>query len=185
MHGSLGATASLLDRVAVEEIDEICVTVPGSVVAVICEPVADKQAPRSDYDGKFSVQYSTAAMLLHHGVNLDTFTNESRSDPDVLALARKVRYEAKSYETEGAAFPGGVRIRTADGTVHEADLPYQLGAPQNPMTEGDLRAKFRDNASLLLDEDTVERIEEQICTLERQEDLEAVFSLTAAREAAV
>jgi 2-methylcitrate dehydratase PrpD len=185
MHGSLGATASLLDRVPVDEIDEICVIVPESVVPVICEPTADKQAPRSDYEGKFSLQYSTAAMLLHHRVNLDTFTAETRDDPAVLALARKVGYEVKRYETEGAAFPGGVRIRTVDGTVLEADCPYQLGAPQNPMTEAEVRAKFRANASLLLDTAAVDAIEEQICTLERQENLGAVLSLTAAREVAV
>jgi len=185
MHGSLGASASLIGRVAVHEIDEISVTVPASAVAVVCEPAIEKQAPRTDYEGKFSLQYSTASMLLRERVGFDTYSAASRSDPAVLELARRVSYEIKRYESEPGAFPGGVRIRTRDGRVLEADFPYQLGAPENPMSEAQIRAKFRDNASLLLDAATVEALEERICSLALQDDLGAVFSPVAARMVAV
>ena len=66
----------------------------------------------------------------------------------MLGLARKVRYETKEYASYPAAFPGGVRIRLRDGRTLEADMPYQLGAPENPMSEAQVREKFRDNAAL-------------------------------------
>ena len=45
MHGSLGATESLLDAVAVEQIDEITVAVPETLVAVVLEPVPRSSGP--------------------------------------------------------------------------------------------------------------------------------------------
>jgi 2-methylcitrate dehydratase PrpD len=148
IHGSLGATATLCDGVDAGEIEEVVVTVPEAGVSLVLEPAATKVAPRNDYEGKFSLQYSTAAMLVHGRVGLATYTPEALADPRVLDLARKVRYETKEYASYPAAFPGGVRILLRDGRTLEADLPHQLGAPGNPMSPQQVREKFRENAAL-------------------------------------
>ena len=88
-------------------------------------------------------------MLVHGRVGLTTYTPEALDDARVLELARKVRYETKEYASYPAAFPGGVRIRAAGRARSlEADFPYQLGAPENPMSADQVRAKFRENAAL-------------------------------------
>ncbi len=179
MHGSLGATAQLLGRVSPDDVEEIVVTVPEAAVALVLEPADAKLAPRSDYEGKFSLQFSTAALLVHGRVNLATYSADALADPAVRALAAKVRYEVRPYPTYPRAFPGGVRIRTRDGGELAAELEYQLGAPQNPMSEDAVRAKFRENAHLALDEAAVHALEDGICSLEVQDDLHAVFSLLA------
>jgi 2-methylcitrate dehydratase PrpD len=147
IHGSLGATASL-GAVEVDEIEEIVVSVPEAGVSLVLEPAEAKIAPRTEYEGKFSLQYSTAAMLVHGRVGLASYTGEALADPRVLALARKVRYETREYESYPAAFPGGVLIRLRDGRELEADVPHQLGAPENPMSADQVREKFRENAAL-------------------------------------
>ena len=176
MHGSLDATASLLGEVSADEIEDVLVTVPEAVVPSVLEPAGRKFEPRSDYEARFSLQYSTAAMLVHGRVNLSTYSAASLADPQVRDLARNVRYEIKPYETYPAAFPGGVRIRTKNGRVLEADFAHQLGAPENPMSEAQVREKFRENASLALDAASVDALEEAVCTLDAQDDLRAVFS---------
>ena len=148
VHGSLGATASLCDGVEAAEIEEVVVTVPEAGVSLVLEPAASKIAPRTGYEGKFSLQYSTAAMLVHGHVGLTSYTPEVLADPTVLDLARRVRYETKEYASYPAAFPGGVRIALRDGRTLEADFPYQLGSPENPMSADQVRAKFRQNAAL-------------------------------------
>jgi 2-methylcitrate dehydratase PrpD len=179
MHGSLGATATL-DPVAPEEIDEVVVTVPAAGVSLVLEPAVAKLAPRTEYEAKFSLQYSTAAMLVHGRVGVSSYTDEAIRDPRVLELARKVRYETKEYETYPAAFPGGVRVRTKDGRTLEADFPYQRGGPENPMTADDVRAKFRENALLALGDDAVAALEDGVLALEEQDELRPLFSLLAA-----
>jgi 2-methylcitrate dehydratase PrpD len=132
MHGSLGATAQAMgSELAIEQIEEVVVPVPAAGVSLVLEPAESKVAPRSEYEGMFSLQYSTAAMLVRGRAGVADYTDEAIRDPAVLELARKVRYETKDYPTYPQAFPGGVRIRLASGERLEADLSYQKGGPEN------------------------------------------------------
>jgi 2-methylcitrate dehydratase PrpD len=185
MHGSLGATAEAAAGLSADDIEEIVVTVPAAGVSLVLEPAEVKVAPRTEYEGKFSLQYSTAAMIVHGRVGISTYSDEALTDPRVLDLARRVRYETKDYDTYPAAFPGGVRIRTRDGKLHEGDHPHQLGAPDNPMTADDVRAKFRENARLSLSEEAFEALEQGILGLERHEDVRSVLALLAVEKVAV
>lgn len=185
IHGSLGATGTLCDGLDPGEIEEVVVTVPEAGVSLVLEPAESKVAPRTDYEGKFSLQFSTAAMLVHGRVGLSTYTPEVLGDRRVLELARKVRYETKEYASYPAAFPGGVRIRLRDGRALEADFPYQLGAPENPMAPEQVRAKFRENAELALPAAAAAELETRVLSLEEHEDLHAVFGLLAAADQVV
>jgi 2-methylcitrate dehydratase PrpD len=171
IHGSLGGTASLLDRVDPGAVERIEVSVPQAAVPIVLEPVETKVAPRTDYDAKFSLQFCTAAMLVTGRVDLQTFSEETLRDETILGLARKVDYEVRDYETWPAAFPGGVRIVLTDGRVLEADQPHQLGAPDNPMTREQIVDKFRANAGLGLADGDVAALEEALLELEQVDDL--------------
>jgi 2-methylcitrate dehydratase PrpD len=171
IHGSLGATASLIDGLEPEQIEEVLVWVPQAGVSLVLEPAASKVAPRSEYEAKFSLQFSTAAMLVHGQVGVRSYSDEAIADPRVLELARKVRYETREYASYPAAFPGGVRIRMQDGRTLEADFPHQRGAPENPMSPDEVRAKFHGNASLALSDEAVETLEETILGLEERQNV--------------
>jgi 2-methylcitrate dehydratase PrpD len=181
MHGAVGAAAEAArDGLAADEVEEIVAFVPAAGVDLVLEPVASKLAPRTPYEAKFSLQYSTAAMLVHGRCGVTTYADEAIQDPQVLELARKVRYEVRDYPSYPAAFPGGVRIRTKDGRTLEADLPYQRGGPENPLTADEVRDKFRENAGLALDDVAVAALEEAVLSLEEQDDLRgALAPLTA------
>jgi 2-methylcitrate dehydratase PrpD len=172
IHGSLGATGSL-GTVDVDEIEEIVVTVPEAGVSLVLEPAESKVSPRTEYEGKFSLQYSTAAMLVHGSVGLSSYTAEALADPRVLELARKVRYKTKEYETYPAAFPGGVRIVLRDGRVLDAEFPHQLGAPENPMSADQVRQKYRENAALA---GGFEALEDSVLSLEELDDVRGLLA---------
>jgi 2-methylcitrate dehydratase PrpD len=185
MHGSLGAAADALDgrTLSPDDIAEVVVTVPAAGVALVLEPADAKKTPRSDYEGKFSLQYSVASMLVRGHVAVGDFSDEAIADPAVLAVASKVRYETPEYPTYPQAFPGGVRVTLADGSTLERDFPHQKGGPENPMSADEVREKFRGNASLALDDEAVDELERAILSLEEQDDLAAALApLTAAKE---
>src|SRR5262249_50623255 len=153
----------------------------------VLEPAEQKRVPRSDYEGKFSLQYSVASMLVRGHVAVADFSREAVGDPDVLEVAAKVSYETRPYPTYPQAFPGGARVTLVDGSTMEADFPHQKGAPENPLSADEVREKFRANASLALEADPVEALEEAILTLEEQDDMQVALAplRTVAEAAAV
>ena len=185
MHGSLGAAdeGAAGRTFAPEEIRDVLVTIPEAGVSLVLEPAAEKRAPRSEYEGKFSLPYSVASLLVRGHVAVGDFTDEAIADPAVLAVAAKVRYETRDYPTYPQAFPGGVRVRLADGNSFEADYPHQKGGPENPLSQAEVREKFRENALLALGEPAVERLEHALLELEEQDDLMAALAPLAQLEA--
>jgi 2-methylcitrate dehydratase PrpD len=185
MHGSLGAAdeGAAGRTFAPEEIRDVLVTIPEAGVSLVLEPAAEKRAPRSEYEGKFSLPYSVASLLVRGHVAVGDFTDEAIADPAVLAVAAKVRYETRDYPTYPQAFPGGVRVRLADGNSFEADYPHQKGGPENPLSQAEVREKFRENALLALGEPAVERLERALLELDEQDDLTAALAPLAQLEA--
>ena len=185
IHGSLGATRSLLGQVDVADIEDILVTLPEAGVALVTEPEVKKRAPRTDYEAKFSLQYSTAAMLVHGHVGVKTYTAAAITDPQVLAVAAKVRYEIKDYSTYPGSFPGGVVITLNNGRKLLAELDYQKGGPENPLSADEVLEKWRGNASLALTDAEVTRLEQTILAIEEHADLRAAFAPLATARAGV
>ncbi len=186
MHGSLGATSDALRGrlLRADEIADVVVTVPEAGVSLVLEPADRKKAPRSEYEGKFSLQYSAASMLVRGHVAVGDFTDEAITDPEVLAVARKVRYETPVYASYPQAFPGGVRVTLTSGETLESDFPYQQGGPENPMSAAEVQAKFRDNAGLVLSDGARDALEEAILTLDRHTDLTAALAPLTLKEVA-
>ena len=92
-----------------DEIEDVVVTVPEAGVSLVLEPAELKIAPRSEYEGKFSLQYSTAAMLVHGRVGLTAYTAEAIARPAVLDAGAE-----GALRDEGVpVVPGGVPRRRA------------------------------------------------------------------------
>ena len=81
--------------------------------------------------------------------------------------------EVKEYETWPLAYPGGIRVRTADGRTLEAEVLHQLGSPANPMLADQVRAKFRANAQLA--GGSGEQLEAGVLALEDAADVRSAF----------
>ena len=159
-------------------------TVPEAGVSLVLEPAELKREPRSEYEGKFSLQYSVASLLVRGHVDVGDFTDEAITDPRVLSVASRVRYETPDYPTYPQAFPGGVVVRLRDGSTLENDLAYQRGGPENPLADEDVVRKYRTNAGLALQPEAVAALEEAILALKERDDLHAVLSPLSLREVA-
>ncbi|UGS39141.1 MmgE/PrpD family protein [Capillimicrobium parvum] len=183
VHASLDATREVIADTPLkpDEIAEIVAITTEAGVSLVLEPLEAKHRPRTEYDAKFSLPYSVAALLTRGDVDVTTYIGDAIGEERVLDLAGRVRYEVKEYDTFPQALPGGIRITTTDGRVLEAELDYQRGGPENPMSAGDVGAKFRTNAELALSGSDVDGLEEAVLGLERLGSLDALKALGRAR----
>jgi 2-methylcitrate dehydratase PrpD len=176
VHSCLDAAASLLAEVPLRpgEISRITVAVPDPAIPLVLEPVAAKRDPRTEYDAKFSLQYSLAAMIVHGHVGVETYM--AVGDPAVLELAARVGHVRREFPTYPRSFPGWVRIETRSGSVLERELAHQRGGPDNPMGREEIAAKFRSNAGLALGAEAVSSLEHAVLTLEQRSDVTGCFA---------
>ena len=178
VHAPLSAASEAIGerRFGADDLEDVLAIVPEPAVSLVCEPAAAKVAPRNDYEAKFSLQYSLAAMLVHGEVGVATYRPEALADESVLAVARKVRFETREFPSFPKGLPGAVRIRTAGGEVLEAELPYQRGGPENPLGRDEVLAKYRANAALALPDAAVAALEDALLALEEPQSVEGVFA---------
>jgi 2-methylcitrate dehydratase PrpD len=129
-----------------EDIDAIVCEVAEGTVHRLWEPLADKQRPRNGYSAKFAVPYLLATGFVHGGVGLGAFTEAAIRDPQVLALAAKVKFAIDPDNPYPNNYTGHVRATMKDGSVIEERQPYLRGGAQEPLTRQDVTGKFALNA---------------------------------------
>ena len=147
-HAAIDAALVLRDKVDLGQIESIEVRVPHQAFPVICEPEANKKRPTSDYDAKFSLHYLVAAALVTGRLTLDELEREFFTDPEILALTGKVSFADYPDSPFPKAYSGAVIIRLKDGREVSHFEPVNRGAGDRPLSNGEIVAKFRENAAL-------------------------------------
>jgi 2-methylcitrate dehydratase PrpD len=128
------------------DIKEMICEVGEGTVHRLWEPLVAKQRPPNGYAAKFATPFLLATGFVHGGVGLDAFTEKAVRDPDVLALAAKVRYVIDPDNPYPNNFTGHIRAVLNDGTVIEERQPHFRGGAHEPLTRADLEEKFALNA---------------------------------------
>jgi 2-methylcitrate dehydratase PrpD len=148
----------------IEEV--ICRTAEGAVHR-LWEPLREKQRPSSSYGAKFSLPFSIAVMLVRGKAGLQEFSEKAIRDPEVLAVAARVRYEIDPTIDYPRHFSGHVRLRLKDGTVWEESQPHPRGGLESPLPPEEIEEKFRANAGFALPKARVEKIITMVRKVER------------------
>jgi len=116
------------------DIKEMVCEVGEGTVHRLWEPLAAKQKPANGYAGKFSSPYCIAAGFVRGNVGLGDFSDAATSDPAVVALASKVRYQIDPNNPYPKNFTGHIRAVLNDGRVVEERQPHMRGGAHEPLT---------------------------------------------------
>jgi 2-methylcitrate dehydratase PrpD len=140
------------NRLSPEDVETITVIGGTGATRLLSEPIELKRRPQLSIDGKYSIPFTTAVMMVRGNVTLRDYTEEGLRDPAVLAIADRVGYRADP----DAALPIGgqsalsrptVEIRTRDGRLLSCTPEGVPGDPTHPVGWDLLEAKFRDYVS--------------------------------------
>jgi 2-methylcitrate dehydratase PrpD len=128
-----------------DDIAEIVCEVGEGTVHRLWEPLAVKHRPPTPYAAKFSTPFCMAVAFFDRRAGFAQFTQGRIEDPDVLALASKIRYSINPNDEYPRNFTGHVRATLKDGSRREIRRPYMRGGMHAPLSQAELEAKFMDN----------------------------------------
>ena len=162
-----------------QDVASIDCPVAAFIIPIVCEPVSEKLAPASDSHGRVSLQYSLAEAMTHGSLGKSAYGNASLRDPNILELARRVRFHADPAFPGPGRFKGAVTVTLKDGRTLTEIEEYNRGSAENPMTPEDLRAKFDENAEGFLDAARRDAVAFAVNRLETLDDVRMLVDLVA------
>lgn len=127
------------------DIANIMCDVAEGTVHRLWEPLAVKHRPPTPYAAKFSTPYCMAVGFLDRRAGFGQFTQSRIDDPQVLALAAKIRYSVNPHDEYPRNFTGHLLATLKDGTQREIRRPYMRGGVHAPLPPAELETKFMDN----------------------------------------
>ena len=115
-------------------------------VAPLVKDLCDKQFITVGLEGKFSIYHAAAIGLGRGRGGLAEFTDEAVNDPELVALRAATRAIGDPTVGEDAVV---VAVHLRDGRTVGMRLEASLGNLQRPLSDAQLEAKFRDQATVL------------------------------------
>ena len=159
------------------DVEEIECPVAGFIVPIVCEPTSEKLAPATDSHGRVSLQYTLAEAMYFGELGKHAYRADSLSNPEILELARRVRYRVDPAFPGPGRFKGAVRLTLKDGRTFSEVEEFNRGSAENPMSDAELRAKFDENAGGFLSAAQRDRLAEEITRLEQLPDVRVLVDL--------
>jgi 2-methylcitrate dehydratase PrpD len=133
----------------------------------VCDFPDMRRRPASDYIAKFSVYYAVAAALVRGKCGFAELEPAALNDPEILALAQRVTYDADPESQFPQYFSGGVVITLKDGGVLTHVEKINRGAGDRALTGEEIAAKFMENAELAVARSRAEEMRDRVLDIER------------------
>ena len=174
---SVEAVLSILDQdpVRVDEIESIAVRAPLSVYRVV-----DGNPLRSH-----NLQYVVSVAANRGTVRFEDIINDRRlEDERIRGLHDHITIEG-DRSLDDKAGPGrqsvasAVTLRTRGGERFSRDVTHPRGAAENPLTDDELRAKFRQITDGVVSQETADVIHRSVFAIEQAQDLSALLAQLA------
>src|SRR5262245_12331012 len=138
----------------------------------------NRPQPKTGLEGKFSVQYTTAAALLDGEVTIDSFTNERRFAPDIEALLPRVKLEMDdAIPADFDRMHAIVSVTMKNGARYSRKVDKLSGWVGYPLTREQRMRKFYSCSRRVLEVAAAERLAGLVEQLELQPDVAAIMDI--------
>ncbi|RAU90187.1 MmgE/PrpD family protein [Mycobacterium colombiense] len=179
LHGAIEAARKLRNSIAPEDISSVDITVGETVYKHGWWP---PQRPLPPIGAQMNIGYATAAALLDGNVLPEQFTPARLDADDIWALiAATTVHLDESLADAGSTekFRTDLAVKTRDGTVHRARVALPHGAPDDPVTNDELVAKFHALADRVTSRGRAAAIERAVIGLDDLTDINNLIDVLA------
>jgi len=183
-HTSIEATLDLVHehRISADEFDHIRIRVSQGAYNTVGKPFAVRTNPQ--VDAQFSIPYTVALAVIRNSVDLSGFEEEVIDNPEINAMAKKVRvevdHEMKDVSANVVNLAAKVDLHTRRG-IFSKELAVCRGHPDNPVSKTEVFNKFLGCAlyGKTLSEIKAKKTLERLMHLEDVGDIGRIFDAVA------
>ena len=162
-----------LDLRAAQGIDPVSIARVDVTVNPLAAALCGRPAPRDSLEGKLSLHHAAAVALLDGEAGVSQFLDSRITSADAAALRAKIAVET---DPKIAAEQARVRITLVGGARRETYVERARGSLGRPLTDAELEAKFRALAATELAPERIDRLVEQLWSLEKLPDAAVIAS---------
>ena len=132
---------------------------------------------KNPYVAKWHIPFAVATAIKDRRVGLDSYTDSTIKEKNLLDLASKVglHLDSELDALYPAQWPSRVEISLKGGGKVRKTVYYPKGDPENPPSKEELNNKFRDNLKGILQPRSIEMLIEGIGRLEAQKDVSSLL----------
>jgi 2-methylcitrate dehydratase PrpD len=179
LHGAIDAARRIRSSVAPEHILRVDITVGETVYK---HGWWRPERPLTPIGAQMNIGYATAAALLDGNVLPEQFTPKRMDADDIWALidATEVHLDESLNDAPiTERFRTDVAVTMTDGSVHHVRVDQPHGAPNDPVTNAELVAKFHSLADRVTSRSRADAIERAATGLEQLDDVGDLIELLA------
>ncbi len=180
-HGALDSLLALLNEhdVSVDDVVRADVDNVPAISHVLLHP-----NPAYGFQGKFSIHYNIATALVDKKINIESFTDAKLNRPEYREARAKTNINVMSkwdphYEHSPTYTPVTITLKNGEKLSKRVNRHTMHGAPADPLSEQELKDKFRYCARMCLPANQVEEAANAWWNLDRAPKLtELLASVT-------
>jgi 2-methylcitrate dehydratase len=167
-----------LDGVSVDDIEEVQIQTLQTAVNIMAGD-AEKWHPTNRETADHSMPYTVAVALMYGAVETRHFSPEYWEDPRLLTLLQKIKVSVSEEANRRApeAMLSIVDVVTSAGQRHSAEVAFHRGHYKNPMSDGEIEAKFHKLAQEWLTSHQIDTLLDRLWHLEQVADIGEVIRL--------
>jgi 2-methylcitrate dehydratase PrpD len=171
LHACVDAAIALhQEGLDADEVAAVRASVPMEAIPAVCEPLAAKRRPKTDYEAKFSLPYAVASALARGRLGLAELSPQALSEPRIVRLMDKVEYAPYQNADYPRYYSGEVAVALHDGRRFSHRVAVNRGNPERALANAEVEAKFFDNCARTLEEAAARQIRDLVMDLESVAD---------------
>ncbi|MEU0966817.1 MmgE/PrpD family protein [Streptomyces sp. NPDC005917] len=183
LHPAIDAALALTAqrRLTADDIESVHIEVPD---AIYHHGWWTPERPLTTIGAQMNIGYATAVALVDGQVRTEQFTPARIDADDVWQLIDRTRVtqvdEQQDPSWDRPGYNTRVTVTLRDGEVHTQALNQPHGGPDAPLTNAEIRDKYRALSAAVIDADRAAEIERIVLDLENRADLRPLVELLAA-----
>ena len=162
---------------------------PGEVKRIECHTppmvrdILVYSKPQSGLEGKFSLEYCMAAVIVDKELSLRQFTDEKVTAPVARELTAKVALNFLDVNKGQSLLniPQAVKVILNDGRELFKEVQWPKGYAQNPMTWLEVTDKFTDCAENVLKADKIAQCIDKVAEFENEQSIAEFMEILATK----